>query len=339
MMLRNVNFARQSPVLSSRSTFTMRQMKFKSNSIRLNSNTTVTPPEIPTPPNPSTPPTSDPNQPKPLKDLKSMSFFEVLKEIFEPWQAGSKNLFKNAKQIRQLQKELGKDNFVNKLDRSQFQMYENTWKDVRKVAPVLVLFFTPIIGYFVPLLCLMYPKLLPDSFLNPHQLRQRRLFSSVERNRVVKELVYDFKKLLNGTMLPPVGLENASFMDKLNEKEKTKMENTFKDSVDTLSSDDVKKFARYLGFWTEWQPEYFIRQKLADHLEYISNDDMKLRRSDLSQLSEASLKEALMERGHVVFDEKSRADMEESLKKWIEFTRYRMPHSLLLYSMAYRKNY
>eukprot|EP01117_Protostelium_nocturnum_P000106 TRINITY_DN1018_c0_g1_i1.p1 TRINITY_DN1018_c0_g1~~TRINITY_DN1018_c0_g1_i1.p1 ORF type:complete len:249 (+),score=91.87 TRINITY_DN1018_c0_g1_i1:36-749(+) len=237
MMLRNVNFARQSPVLSSRSTFTMRQMKFKSNSIRLNSNTTVTPPEIPTPPNPSTPPTSDPNQPKPLKDLKSMSFFEVLKEIFEPWQAGSKNLFKNAKQIRQLQKELGKDNFVNKLDRSQFQMYENTWKDVRKVAPVLVLFFTPIIGYFVPLLCLMYPKLLPDSFLNPHQLRQRRLFSSVERNRVVKELVYDFKKLLNGTMLPPVGLENASFMDKLNEKEKTKMENTFKDSVDTLSSE------------------------------------------------------------------------------------------------------
>lgn len=91
------------------------------------------------------------------------SYLAKFKDTFiKPYIDGSKQLYKDIREIIKIRKKL-------QLSRREWRLKVHTKKNLAKAVPVLIFFFLPIVGYVVPVVCYMFPFVLPPIFMTPDQ--------------------------------------------------------------------------------------------------------------------------------------------------------------------------
>ncbi|PRP72780.1 hypothetical protein PROFUN_07680 [Planoprotostelium fungivorum] len=267
-----------------------------------------------------------------------------LKAALAPFMSGSKSLWADYKKMNAIKREYGID--LNTIgSRAEIRHVRETTAELKKAAPVLIAFWIPIVGYTIPVVCLLFPAILPKALKQPEQreadyakwLKDRVQLSDTIEKGVKDAMSSEYTTKPFAEHIKLADYAQSSFLQNIDEPiAKQTIPELFDTPVERLTDPSVDRFLRYLGL-KGFLPAYFARHKLKDYLKWIRIDDVKIRQGGIDSLSDEEVKQALFDRGYDTADLTPK-ESREALLKWVAMPTYHMNDSLLLHNMTLRKH-
>ena len=222
-----------------------------------------------------------------------------MKFLLQTFALGFKDLWTDVKlmfRIRSKWRKHGGD--IGVLTRDEVLHMHNTWRDLVHTLPVLVVFWLPGAGYFVPVVAFMFPKqLLCQHFWTAEQKAKfRGEADTVRRENYAKLLDHvESYDSLHGLVAHvrgeahPVNAQLLQFQDVFNEAL----------SLSTLPKEHVVALCKC---WSIGTPAFFPRWWLLNNLEaqvkrVQEDDSLIVKEGGALNLSDAAVVEACYERG------------------------------------------
>jgi len=248
---------------------------------------------------------------------------------------GTKLFWNNLKTVRLLEAKEGEG---TALTRRELTLIRATKADIGKLVPVLLCFCLPIVGYLVPLVTLLFPSVLPSTFLNDEKKR-KLYYNTLKKRRVIaSELVP-----LISARIPLIQAKNPIFFTSnvlesfvLN-RDMVLYLQSFEHGVDIdgLSLSELILIAKLLSLFP-YLPASMLRNKINVKMAVLHKEDKLLRMEGLNSLPHEELVEACYARSLPVKVDSDMRVMRALLEDWVALsTEFPTPRSLnlILYSL------
>ncbi|XP_077215378.1 uncharacterized protein LOC143849951 [Tasmannia lanceolata] len=233
------------------------------------------------------------------------------------------------------------------LSRRERQQLTRTTADIFRLVPFAVFIIVPFMEFLLPVFLKLFPNMLPSTFqdkMKEEEALKRRLNARIEYAKFLQDTVKEMAKevqIARSGEIKQTAEDLDEFLNKVrtganvSNDEILSFAKLFNDelTLDNISRPRLVNMCKYMGispYGTDAYLRYMLRKKLAG----IKNDDKMIQAEGVKSLSEAELRQACRDRGHLGL--LSVEEMRQQLRDWLDLSlNHSVPSSLLILSRAF----
>ncbi|XP_077227743.1 uncharacterized protein LOC143860808 [Tasmannia lanceolata] len=233
------------------------------------------------------------------------------------------------------------------LSRRERQQLTRTTADIFRLVPFAVFIIVPFMELLLPVFLRLFPNMLPSTFqdkMKEEEALKRRLTARIEYAKFLQDTVKEMAKEVQISRSGEIK-QTAEDLDQFLGKVRTganvsndeilSFAKLFNDelTLDNISRPRLVNMCKYMGI-SPYGTDAYLRYMLRKRLAWIKNDDKMIQAEGIESLSEAELRQACRDRGHLGL--LSVEEMRQQLRDWLDLSlNHSVPSSLLILSRAF----